>query len=52
MICDLESSDGPARAEGAIERVAAAVCRSRVERRVDAILLKDLAGSIGDLEGD
>lgn len=47
VICDLESSDGPARAEGAIDRVAAAVCRSRVDRRVDAILLEDLAESIG-----
>lgn len=27
---DLAASDGPARVEGAIDRVAAAVCRSRV----------------------
>lgn len=39
VICDLDSSDGPARAEGAMNLLAVAVCRSIVERIVDAILL-------------
>lgn len=34
---DWESIDGPARVEGAIDLEAAAVCRSRAERAVDAI---------------
>ena len=40
---DLATSDGPARAEGAMDRVAAAVCRSRVGRTADAILFEGLA---------
>lgn len=37
---DLESIDGPARVEGAMDREAAAVCRSRAGRAVDAIFLR------------
>lgn len=37
---DLESIDGPARVEGAMDREAAAVCRSRAGRAVDAIVLQ------------
>lgn len=37
---DLESIDGPARVEGAMDREAAAVCRSRTGRAIDAIFLR------------
>lgn len=37
---DLESIDGPARVEAVMDREAAAVCRSRVGRAKDAIVLQ------------
>lgn len=39
LASDLASSDGPARVEGAIDRVAAAACRSRVGRIIEAMFV-------------
>lgn len=48
---DLESIDGPARVGGAMDREAAAVCRSRAGRSVDAIVLRTCRRVAIDVDG-
>lgn len=48
---DLESIDGPARVEGAMAREAAAVCRSRAGRAIDAIVLQTYRRVANSVDG-
>lgn len=48
---DLENIDGPARVGGAMDREAAAVCRSRAGRTVDAMVLRTCRRVAIDVDG-